>query len=81
MPLQNDDHEPHFPHCGKNLWTQQDWDDYHEHIRRRTIELNTRTKQNNYLTTNPQKRKCFYSGTRPPWEYPTLITCIERKGL
>jgi hypothetical protein len=77
MMLQIDDYEPHYPHCGKNLWTEEDWELYREETRIKTIRNNRKTKENNYLQTNPSKKKSFYQGSISPWEYETFIDCME----
>jgi hypothetical protein len=76
--IQVDGFEPHYPHCGKNLWTEADWERYREEIKLQTIRNNTETEENQFLITNPLKKKSFYQATRPPWEYETFIDCLER---
>lgn len=82
MMLQIGDYEPHYPHCGKNLWTEEDWEAYRKHIAQRTIALNTKTRANQFLKTkgisvSGKRRKSRYKGKAPPWDFPMFIDCYE----
>jgi hypothetical protein len=50
MPQQPNTGEPHFPHCGKQNWTIEQWDTHMAEIKRREIKHN---KKRN--VTNPRR--------------------------
>lgn len=63
MPIQMDDNEPHFPHCGKGSWSAEDW-------AKMMIENGERILRNNKTKriTNPNNITEFYDGNEPPWD-------------
>jgi len=63
QPIQLDDNEPHFPHCGKQSYTAIEWAEYLEHVAKQ-IRRNNAIRRN----TNPKNLKNHYSGDAPPWE-------------
>lgn len=71
MPIQLEDNEPHFPHCGKSNFTALEWADYLEDVAHRI------RKQNAIPAYSSGKCKWPYSGKTPPWEFPTMIRCID----
>lgn len=62
--------EPHAAVCSKpeGYFTRPYWIP-REAVKNRNIKSNT---------TNPSKRKSFYRGARPPWDYPDFIDCIGK---
>jgi len=76
MPIQANDNEPHFPHCGKGSWSLDDWADY-------LIETGKKIKEKNKRPAiTGRTRKSFYDGERPPWDYPgEFIDCCDTKAI
>ena len=67
QPIEMDSNEPHFARCGKSpeMFTREYW---------KPIED---IKNASMRTTNTSAKKSFYSGKKPPWDYPTFIDCWE----
>jgi hypothetical protein len=65
MPIQMDDNEPHFPHCGKGSWTAEEWAHMLIETGLKILEKNSKP-----AVTNPSnlKDEDLYDGEKPPWE-------------
>jgi len=74
MPQQPNTGEPHFPHCGKQNWTLKQWSAHLADIEQREIKHNAKRS-----ITNPRRLTQFYSGSVPPWAFPTFIECYEKQ--
>lgn len=57
MPIQMDDHEPHFHHCGKGNMSAVEWG--------QQILRNNKTP----AVTKPNHKRKLYSGKQPPWNH------------
>lgn len=76
MLLQLDDHEPHYPHCGKQHWTEAEKEEERKKVAR-SMEFNNRVTKTAVEHPAWLKKENLYTGSKPPWEYPTMIICVE----